>query len=159
VAAPTVAQARAVLVTRLGVAVTQAGLPVAPAASPDALDDALLEAITFLGVVPANPTAPADGDLVNVDNLLATDPFAWRRFLDVAELRLLETAAVAITGKYEEVALPDVTRRRSVAAFGRYLDGKRKAAKERWGFGLAVLGGGEINPRKSGGLYPPFFFF
>lgn len=141
---PTLAAAEQKLAGRAGLYLATAGInyvPVAPApASPvPAFADAIGEALAACGVHLDDPSAPSDADVQNLSGL------RWWKFLDIAELRLLETAAGGLANRAQSQRWADYSVQRDIVSFQVYLNEKRKNARLKWNYGVAPLSAGTVD--------------
>lgn len=146
----TLAQARRTLDNRLGPVIISAGLPINyPTVPDDAYADAISYALALMGVIPADPTNPTDAEVQSIPALPVTN---YYKFADIAEVRLLDTAATALSLRPTSIELPDVKKQRAVTALLAYVEVKRKNLKSLWGIGVPTIGGGYLTPRATGRL-------
>lgn len=102
------------------------------------LSDPIASALRACGVDPAEPLEPADDDLASLD---VADT---QRFLDVAELRCLET----VWGNLDEVTEQEGTDKQdwnqAKAELRRRIDAKRQDLKDTYGFGYGDVVSGTL---------------
>jgi hypothetical protein len=127
------------LAFRAGLYLTQAGIDFSGPSPVPAFQDAIGEALVACGRSLPDPSVPTDQDVLNLPAA------SWWKFLDVAELRLLETAAGPITSRGQSQRWADYSVSRDVLSFTQYLQGKRDAVMRKWSFGLAPLTAGTID--------------
>jgi len=135
------AGADAELLARTGRFLAAAQIATATGGSPArvaAFDGAESLALAFCGVALDDPSAPADADFARLPAAL------WFRFLDIAELRLLETASAALSTRNVFRKLPDVELHYSEAALHEALAAKRAFAREAYGYGVGSLAPGVV---------------
>lgn len=148
---PTLAQAETVLVgpapdagaglvgavlARVGYHATGAS-PVASLGAPIGL------ALIACGVTPDDVTAPTDADLARL-------PIAqWAKFVDIASLLLLETAATSIAGGgIKAIQWEDFRKEYNPPFdFSKMIADRRSMVMRIWGYGAAKLGSGTIQVR------------
>lgn len=136
------ATADAVLRGRVGRQYTLAGVTVSPASPVPEFSDALawaLEAVGAPAADPDDPLAPTDADLARVP------ADRWRRFLDYAELRLIDVAVSVVTGSAaSSVAFEDFKESTSSSAgttLAAYLARKTAEYYDLWGPPETATGG------------------
>jgi hypothetical protein len=143
------AQADAILKSRVGTLLTNVGVSVAGSSPLAAFADPIAVGLDAVGLSCADPTNPTD------DDLAALPGSSLYKFLDIAELRALETAynTPAGTATATSVEWTDykVTRKAAVDALATVLAAKRADVKARWGYGLGRLSAGTIDLKFTGG--------
>jgi hypothetical protein len=140
------------LLARIGYVVTGAS-PVA------GLSDAITEGLLACGITPADVTNPTDADLANLP------ASSWRKFRDIAELRLLELASGGggSTSAVKSIEFEDYSKDLSVATdeASSLLASKRAYVRMTWGYGGGKLTAGSVDygfaqtdPRQTDVIYP-----
>jgi hypothetical protein len=141
------AQADAILKTRVGVLLTNVGISVSGSSPLAAFADPIAVGLDAVGVACADPTNPTDADLA------ALPSSALYKFLDIAELRALESAAGTLSGSTSAVSQEwvdyKVTRR--AATVDAALAAKREDVRRKWGYGLGRLTTGTVDLKFTGG--------
>lgn len=140
---PSLAQAEAKLAARCQKYLEIAGLSAAGPGPVAILADPIAEALAACGVDPADPSAPADADLRRLPDRL------WFKFLDVAELRLLESCAGPLSSVTAQ-QWGDYRESMSVAPLADALKAKREAVRAKWGFGTSPLSAGTLSVGRRG---------
>jgi hypothetical protein len=105
-----------------------------------ALDDPIAVGLSACGVPAAGPVSPTDDDVT----ALGTGR-QWMMFLDIAELRVLETAGFAVALKPTMNQFQGHLIQRNMAAFRTALNDKREAVRRTWGYGAPALSTGTLD--------------
>jgi hypothetical protein len=150
---PTRASAEQALLSRvnpflvtLGAALAQPGaapvviIDVSGASPIASFSDPISLALAACGVLPVDPSLPVDSDMAKLQSI------DWWKFLDIAELRLLETVASASSGRAGSQRWEDYSVTRSTTGLTAALNDKRAQVRRQWGWGSPTLGQGSIDP-------------
>ena len=130
------------------------------------LADALTGSLVFCGYPPADPTGPGDADIAALVGTPdpGTNATNWQKFLDIAEVKLLEGATLLIATKPTSVEWPDFTEQYAIDSLTAAAGVKLQLAKARWGYGVPTLGGGSVVVRQAprpmlypGWPYQPYY--
>jgi hypothetical protein len=150
IAMPTLAQAEAALVgpapaARAGLVgglLAQVGYDATGASPVASLAVAISQALLACGVTPADVAAPADADLARLPAA------SWPKFLDVAALLLMETAALGTAGKLKTIQMQDYRKDYfGPADIAGLLKDRRELVRLRWGYGAGSLTAGTLQVR------------
>lgn len=149
---PTRAQAEQILIapTRAGAWLALAGVDVSGPSPIAALSDVLAAALDFCGVPPADPTNPTDDDLARLA------PADWFKFLDVAEVILLQACAALprqVTSQQWDTY--KVTYESHATSLQAAIKLKQDDARRKWGYGATTVSAGTINLNFAAGCGGP----
>lgn len=123
--------------------------PTTPSGEPPrvvAYDIPIALALIQCGITLADPTNPSDAEL---DRLPLT---SWTKFLDLAELRVLETAAATLSSRDFRREFPDIKLERDAKGLLDALKLKRDLVRQAYGVGGPILTAGvvRVRPRRKG---------
>ena len=128
----------ALIVARCSGFMQAAGLPVTVVGTNAALDDPIGWALRQLAFTPADPVAPTTSDLAGID------PADYNEFLDLVELRTLETCAQNYTAVDLRAGMRSESFNQLAQRLKDRIDAKKDAIAEAYGSSLAELSVGVI---------------